>query len=39
MKMREDEEKKQLCNERRRRKERQQISDLRMSTDGKPGAS
>lgn len=40
MKMREEEEgKKQLCNEKRRRIERQQISDLRMSTDGKPGAS
>lgn len=38
--MREEEEgKKQLCNEKRRRIERQQISDLRMSTDGKPGAS
>lgn len=40
MKMREEEEgKKQLCNEKKRRIERQQISDLRMSTDGKPGAS
>ncbi len=35
----EEEGKKQLCNEKRRRIERQQISDMRMSTDGKPGAS
>lgn len=37
--MSEEEGKKWLCNEKRRRIERQHISDLRMSTDGKPGAS